>query len=95
MYKMLYTSVVPLTVCGEWAHYSLVHSFTHSGDLYSASSIHNYSEALPAQSPPKKKDFREMYNLKGQAISKEVEGTQLNGEIMLMGPKPKRTFAAP
>jgi len=36
----------------------VIHSFIHSGDLYSASSRHYYSEALPAQSQPKKKDFR-------------------------------------
>jgi len=35
-------------------------SFIHSGDLYSASSRDYYSEALPAQSRTKKKDFREM-----------------------------------
>ena len=36
------------------------HSFNHSGDLYSTSSRHYYSEALPAQSRPKRKDLREM-----------------------------------
>ena len=35
-------------------------SFIYSGDLYSASSRDYYSEALPAQSRTKKKDFREM-----------------------------------
>ena len=39
---------------------ALFYSFIHSGDLYSASSRDYYSEALPAQSRPKKKDFREM-----------------------------------
>src|SRR6218665_1199381 len=39
---------------------SLLSSFIHSGDLYSASSRHYYSKALPAQSRPKKKDLREM-----------------------------------
>jgi len=34
-------------------------SFIHSGDLYSASSRHYYSEAHPVQSRPKK-DLREM-----------------------------------
>src|SRR6218665_1316241 len=48
-----------------------IHSFIHSGDLYSASSRDYYSEALPAQSRTKKKDFREMQNLEGWAISKE------------------------
>jgi len=37
-----------------------IYSFIHSGDLYSASSRHYYSEALPAQSRPKKKDLREI-----------------------------------
>jgi len=32
----------------------------NSGDLYSASSRHYHSEALPAQSRPKKKALREM-----------------------------------
>jgi len=35
----------------------IIHSFIHSGDLYSASSRVYYSEALPAQSRTKKKDF--------------------------------------
>src|SRR6218665_2567936 len=35
---------------------SIVHSFIHSGDLYSASSRDYYSEALPAQSRAKKKE---------------------------------------
>ena len=39
--------------------YSL-HSFIHSGDLYSASSRDYYSQALPAKSRTKKNDFREM-----------------------------------
>jgi len=34
----------------------LIHSVIHSGDLYSASSRHYYSEALRAQSQTKKKD---------------------------------------
>src|SRR6218665_2184556 len=33
-----------------------IHSFIHSGDLYSASSRDYYSEALPAQSRTKNKD---------------------------------------
>src|SRR6218665_532054 len=37
-----------------------IHSFIHSGDLYSTSSRDYYSEALPSQSWTKKKDFREM-----------------------------------
>jgi len=37
-----------------------IHSFIHSGDLYSASPRHYYSESLQAQSWPKKKDLREM-----------------------------------
>jgi len=37
----------------------LSHSFIHSGDLYSASSRDYCSEALPAQSRPKKKDTPE------------------------------------
>ena len=37
-----------------------LYSFIHSGDLYSATSRHYYSEALRAQSRPKKKDLREM-----------------------------------
>jgi len=37
-----------------------IHSLAHSGDLYSTSSRDYHSEALPAQSRPKKKDFREM-----------------------------------
>jgi len=41
-------------------HVLYIHSFIHSGNLYSASSKHYYSEALPAQSRPKKKDLREM-----------------------------------
>src|SRR6218665_4024346 len=69
------------------------HSFIHSGDLCSASSRHYYSEALPAQSQPKKKDFREMYNLEEQAISKERSsmGRSFHADI---GPQPKRPFAA-
>jgi len=40
---------------------SFIHSYIHSGDLYSASSSRDYySEVLPAQSRTKKKDFREM-----------------------------------
>jgi len=39
---------------------SFIHSFIHSGDLYSASSRRYYSEALPAQSWPKKEDLGEM-----------------------------------
>jgi len=39
---------------------AVIYSFIHSGDLYIASSRDHYSEALPAQSPTKKKDFREM-----------------------------------
>ena len=54
---------------------SFIHSFIHSGDLYSASSRHYYSEALPAQSRPKKKDLREMQNLEGRVISKERSST--------------------
>src|SRR6218665_471795 len=42
--------------------------FIHSGDLYSASSRHYYSEALPAQSWPKK-------NLEGWTISNERSST--------------------
>src|SRR6218665_644923 len=38
----------------------LIHSFIHSGDLYSASSRDCYSEALPVQPRTKKKDLREM-----------------------------------
>src|SRR6218665_1431347 len=38
---------------------TFIHSFIHSGDLYSASSRDYYSEALPAQ-PRTKKDLREM-----------------------------------
>ena len=38
----------------------IIHSFIHSGDLYSASSRDYYSEALAAQPRTKKKDFREM-----------------------------------
>ena len=34
----------------------VIHSFIHSGDLYSTSSRDYYSEALPAQSRIKKKD---------------------------------------
>jgi len=37
-----------------------IHSFIHSGDLYSASSRDDHSEALTAQSRTKKKNFREM-----------------------------------
>ena len=37
-----------------------IHSFIHSGDLYSASSRDYCSEALPAQPRTKKKDLREM-----------------------------------
>src|SRR6218665_203981 len=37
-----------------------IQSFIHSRDLYSASSRYYYSEALQAQSRPKKKDFREI-----------------------------------
>ena len=37
-----------------------IHSFMHSGDLYSASSRDYYSEALPAQPRTKQKDLREM-----------------------------------
>jgi len=40
--------------------HSFIHSFIHSWDLYSTSSRHYYSEVLPAQSRPKKKDLREM-----------------------------------
>src|SRR6218665_4018502 len=44
-----------------WHQYTFfIHSFIHSGDLYSASSRDYYSEALPAQPRTKKKDFREM-----------------------------------
>ena len=39
---------------------TVIHSFIHSGDLYSASSRDYYSEALPAQPRTKKKDLREM-----------------------------------
>src|SRR6218665_1078016 len=47
-----------------------IHSL-HSADLYSASSRDYYSEALQAQSRTKNKDFKEMTNLEGWAISKE------------------------
>jgi len=40
--------------------HSFIHSFIHSGDLYRASSRYYYSEALLAQSRPKKKDLKEM-----------------------------------
>ena len=49
----------PWTPLGRDVAY-FMHSFIHSGDLYSASSRDYYSEALPAQSRTKKKDFREM-----------------------------------
>ena len=45
-------------LCG--AYDLIIHSFIHSGDLYSASSRDYYSEALPAQPRTKKKDLREM-----------------------------------
>src|SRR6218665_2406718 len=48
-----------------------IHSFIHSEDLYNAFSRDYYSEALPAQSRTKKKDFREMYNLEGWVSSEE------------------------
>src|SRR6218665_425089 len=60
-------------------------SFIHSREIYiySASSRHYYSEALPAQSQPSKKDLREMQNLEGEVISKERSSTgrsfQANG----------------
>jgi len=37
--------------------YHIYHAFIHSGDLYNAFSRDYYSEALPAQSRTKKKDF--------------------------------------
>src|SRR6218665_406724 len=58
-------------VCESGYNYSFIHSFIHSGDLYSASSRDYYSEALPAQPRTKKKDLREMENLEGWAISTE------------------------
>src|SRR6218665_10931 len=48
-----------------------IHSFILSGDLYSTSSRDYYSEALPAQSNIKKKDFRKMKNLEGWAIKRD------------------------
>src|SRR6218665_92691 len=54
--------------------------FIHSGDLYRASSRHYYSEALPAQSQPKKKDFRDIYVKFGRAGHQQ--GTQLYGDII-------------
>jgi len=39
---------------------AMYHSFIHSGDLYSASSRANYSEALPAQPRPKKQHFKKI-----------------------------------
>jgi len=47
------------------------HSFIHV-DLYNASSRDYYSEAFPAQSRPKKKDFREMYNLEWFATARNA-----------------------
>jgi len=38
-----------------------IHSFIHSGDLYSTSSRDHYSEVLSAQSTAKKKDFGEKF----------------------------------
>ena len=46
---------------------SFIHPFIHSRDLYSASSRHYNSEALPTQSRTKKKDFGEMKTLEGWA----------------------------
>src|SRR6218665_399612 len=48
-----------LFICMICATEYNIHSFIHSGDLYSASSRDYYSEALRAQSRTKKKDFRE------------------------------------
>ena len=38
-----------------------LHSFIHTGDLYITSSKDYYSEALPAKSQTKTKDFREKF----------------------------------
>src|SRR6218665_223460 len=54
------------------------HSFTHSGDLYSASSRDYYSEALPAQSCSKKKDhfyisiIMSLYLFHSQSINQSI-----------------------
>src|SRR6218665_3696145 len=65
--------------CKHICSKTLFHSFIHSGDLYSASSRHYYSEALPAQSWPKKKDLRQ---IKKFGKAGHQQGTQLNGEII-------------
>jgi len=68
----------------------IIDSFIHSGDLYSASSRHYYSEALPAQSRPKKKDLMEMQNLEGRAMSKERSST--GRSFHADGPTPKKAL---
>jgi len=49
-----------LNRCKSVSNRRLVNSFIHSGDLYRASSRGYYSEALPAQTQTKEKNFKEM-----------------------------------
>src|SRR6218665_2668446 len=74
-------------------NYSFIHSFIHSGDLYSAYSRDYYSEALPAQSRTKKKDLRERCKIwKGGPSARNA--AQTGDHSMLMDPQSKRPFAA-
>ena len=59
--------------------------------MYSASSRDYYSEAHPAKSWPKKKDFRRC-SLKFGRVGHQ-QGTQLKGEIMIHADGPTNEFA--
>jgi len=59
-------------------HY-LIHSFIYSGDLYSASSRDYYTEALPDQSQPKKKELQGDVEFGWASHQQE---TQLKGAII-------------
>jgi len=57
---IVFIIVCPLFILSSSLSPIIFYSFIHSGDLYSASSRHYYSEAHPAQSRPKKKNLRDM-----------------------------------
>src|SRR6218665_377491 len=68
--------------CGE-----PIHSFIHSGDLYSASSRDYYSEALPAQSRTKRRTSERCKIWKGGPSARNA--AQREDHFMLMDLQPK------
>jgi len=52
---------------------TIIHSFIHSGDLYSASSRHYYSEALPAQSRQRRRTWRRCKIWKGRSSARNAD----------------------